>query len=205
MAVKIRLQRYGKKGQPFYHIVIADARAARDGKFIEKIGTYNPITVPATIEINIESACKWLKDGAQPTDTARAILSYKGVMIKRHLQIGVEKGAITQEVADTKFNAWLIEKENKILAKKEEKRNSKKTDAKKAIAAEMEFNAKRAEAISKKRTDAEAVIAAEAAAKAKAKADAEAERAPKAEVVETPVEEAPVAESSVEADAPTAE
>lgn len=189
MAVKIRLQRYGKKGQPFYHIVIADARAARDGKFIEKIGTYNPITVPATIDVNIESACKWLKNGAQPTDTARAILSYKGVMIKRHLQIGVEKGAITQEVADTKFNAWLIEKENKISAKKEEKRNSKKVDAKKAIAAEMEFNAKRAEAIAKKRADADAAIAAEAEAKAAERAAAE---APKVE--ETPVAEAPLAE-----------
>lgn len=174
MAVKIRLQRFGKKGQPFYHIVIADARAARDGKFIEKIGTYNPITVPATIELNLDSACKWLKNGAQPTDTARAILSYKGAMIKRHLQIGVEKGAITQEVADAKFNAWLTEKENKISAKKEEKRNSKKSDAKKAIAAEMEFNAKRAEAIAKKRADAEAA--------------AKAAEAPQVE--ETPAEEA---------------
>lgn len=198
MAVKIRLQRFGKKGQPFYHIVIADARAARDGKFIEKIGTYNPVTVPATIELNLDGACKWLKNGAVPTDTARAILSYKGAMIKRHFQIGVEKGAITQEVADAKFNLWLTEKENKIAAKNEEKKNSKKTDAKKAIAAEMEFNAKRAAAIAKKRTDAEEAIAAEAAAKAKARADAEAERAPKAEVVEAPVEaEAPVAEAPI--------
>jgi len=179
MAVKIRLQRFGKKGQPFYHIVIADARAARDGKFIEKIGTYNPITVPATIELNLDSACKWLKNGAQPTDTARAILSYKGAMIKRHLQIGVEKGAITQEVADAKFNAWLTEKENKISAKNEEKRNSKKSDAKKAIAAEMEVNAKRAEAIAKKRAEAEAA--------------ANAASAPQVE--ETPAEEATAEET----------
>jgi small subunit ribosomal protein S16 len=189
MAVKIRLQRFGKKGQPFYHIVIADARAARDGKFIEKIGTYNPVTVPATIELNLDSACKWLKNGAQPTDTARAILSYKGAMIKRHLQIGVEKGAITQEVADAKFNAWLTEKENRISAKNEEKRNSKKSDAKKAIAAEMEFNAKRAEAIAKKRSDAEAAIAEAAAAKAAERAAAE---SPKVE--EVPTEETPAAE-----------
>ena len=183
MAVKIRLQRFGKKGQPFYHIVIADARAARDGKFIEKIGTYNPVTVPATIELNLDSACKWLKNGAQPTDTARAILSYKGAMIKRHLQIGVEKGAITQEVADAKFNLWLTEKENKIAAKNEEKKNSKKTDAKKAIAAEMEFNAKRAEAIAKKRADAEA------AAKAAAAPQVEEAPAEEASSEETPAAE----------------
>lgn len=183
MAVKIRLQRFGKKGQPFYHIVIADARAARDGKFIEKIGTYNPVTVPATIELNLDSACKWLKNGAQPTDTARAILSYKGAMIKRHLQIGVEKGAITQEVADAKFNAWLTEKENKISAKNEEKKNSKKSDAKKAIAAEMEFNAKRAEAIAQKRADAEA------AAKAAAAPQVEEAPAEEASSEETPAAE----------------
>ncbi|MBP1629201.1 MAG: ribosomal protein [Bacteroidetes bacterium] len=156
MAVKIRLQRHGKKGQPFYHIVIADGRAPRDGRFIERIGSYNPVSQPATIDLDIDSACKWLKNGAQPTDTARAILSYKGVLLKRHLQIGVEKGAITQEVADAKFNAWLTEKENKISSAKEAKRNNAKADAKKTLAAEMEFNAKRAEAISKKRAEAEA-------------------------------------------------
>ena len=161
MAVKIRLQRYGKKGKPFYHIVIADARAARDGKFIEKIGTYNPISIPATIELDLDKACQWLKNGAQPTETARAILSYKGAMIKRHLQIGVEKGAITQEVADAKFNTWLTNKENKISAKAEEKRNSKKSDAKKAIAQEIEVNSKRQEAINKKRQDTEAALKAE--------------------------------------------
>lgn len=156
MAVKIRLQRHGKKGKPFFHIVIADGRAPRDGKFIERIGSYNPVTQPATIELDIDAACKWLKNGAQPTDTARAILSYKGAMIKRHLQIGVEKGAITQETADAKFNAWLTEKENKISNAKEAKRNASKADAKKALAAEIEVNAKRAEAIAKKRAEEEA-------------------------------------------------
>lgn len=175
MAVKIRLQRHGKKAQPFYHIVIADARAARDGKFIEKIGTYNPMTSPATINLDIERACQWLKNGAQPTDTARAILSYKGVLLKRHLQIGVDKKAITQEVADAKFNAWLTEKENKISAKKEENRNSKKAEAKKALAQEMEVNAKRLAEIEKKREELEAAKRAEQEA---ARAEAEKAEAP---------------------------
>ncbi|MDR1006853.1 MAG: 30S ribosomal protein S16 [Bacteroidales bacterium] len=157
MAVKIRLQRHGKKGQPFYHIVIADARAARDGKFIEKIGTYNPLTIPATINLDIDAACKWLKNGAQPTDTVRSLLSYKGAMIKRHLQIGVEKGAITQEVADARFNAWLQEKENKIAAVAEKNRNSKKDARKMAITKEEEVNKTRLEAIAKKRLEAEKV------------------------------------------------
>ncbi len=190
MAVKIRLQRHGKKGQPFYHIVIADARAARDGKFIEKIGTYNPMTSPATINLDTERACEWLKNGAQPTDTARAILSYKGAMIKRHLQIGVEKKAITQEVADAKFNAWLTEKDNKIAAKKEERRNSKKSDAKKALAAEMEVNAKRIADIEKKKEEIEAAKRAELeASKAQteeASAQAETETSEQTTEVEEP-------------------
>ncbi|MDR1724766.1 MAG: 30S ribosomal protein S16 [Bacteroidales bacterium] len=155
MAVKIRLQRHGKKGQPFYHIVIADARAARDGKFIEKIGTYNPLTSPATINIDVDSACKWLKNGAQPTDTVRSILSYKGVLLKRHLQIGVEKGAISQETADTKFNAWLQEKENKIASVKEGNRNALKDAQKAKLAKEEEIKNARLDAIAKKRAEAE--------------------------------------------------
>ncbi|MFA7081880.1 MAG: 30S ribosomal protein S16 [Bacteroidales bacterium] len=190
MAVKIRLQRFGKKGKPFYHIVIADARAARDGKFIEKIGSYNPVTIPATIDLDIEKACQWLKNGAQPTDTARSILSYKGVMIRRHLQIGVEKGAITQEVADTKFNAWVLEKENKISAKAEEKRNNKKSDAKNALAQEIEVNAKRQEAINARRQEADDAIRAEREAERLARETAAAEKL----AAETPVVEAPVAE-----------
>ena len=104
MPARIRLQRHGKKNQPFYHIVVADGRAPRDGRFIEKIGTYNPMTNPAQIALDIDRAVTWLKNGAQPSDTARKILSYKGVLLKRHLQIGVEKGAISQEQADVKFN-----------------------------------------------------------------------------------------------------
>ena len=102
MSVKIRLQRHGKKGKPFYWVVAADARAKRDGKFLEKIGTYNPNTNPATIDLDIEKAAQWLYNGAQPTDTAKAILSYKGALLKHHLNGGVRKGALTQEQADTK-------------------------------------------------------------------------------------------------------
>ncbi len=117
MAVKIRLQRHGKKGMAFFHIVIADGRAPRDGKFIEKIGTYNPTTNPATINIDSDKALTWLKNGAQPTDTCRAILSYKGVMYKNHLNGGIAKGALTQEQADAKFEKWLADKENKVSGK----------------------------------------------------------------------------------------
>jgi small subunit ribosomal protein S16 len=118
MAVKIRLARHGKKGYPFYHIVVANSRSPRDGRFIEKIGTYNPNTNPATIELQSERALYWLGVGALPTDTCRLILSYKGVLLKKHLLEGVEKGALTQEAADAKFNAWIAEKEAKVQAKK---------------------------------------------------------------------------------------
>jgi small subunit ribosomal protein S16 len=111
MPVKIRLQRKGRRKRPFYHIVIADARAPRDGKFIEKIGTYNPMTVPATIELNREVAYDWLMKGAQPTDTVRAILRFKGVLYRKHLQRGVAKGALSQEEADSKFEDWIASKE----------------------------------------------------------------------------------------------
>ena len=141
MPVKIRLQRHGKKGKPFYWVVAADARASRDGKFLEKIGTYNPISNPAQIELNIDLAVKWLHNGAQPTDTARRILSYKGVLLKYHLQGGVKKGALTQEQADAKFNAWMAEKEQKINAKKESlakgKANAKQETLKADAAAKL--------------------------------------------------------------------
>lgn len=117
MAVKLRLQRHGRKGKPFYYIVAVDARAPRDSKTIEKIGSYNPNTNPATIELNVESAVKWVEVGAQPTDTTRAILSYKGVLYKAHLNKGVKKGALTQEQADAKFDAWVNEKNNKVQGK----------------------------------------------------------------------------------------
>ncbi len=124
MAVKIRLQRKGRKKKPFYHIVAADARAPRDGKFIEKIGTYNPLTVPATITLNNEAALKWLGQGAQPTDTARAILKFKGVFYRKHLSRGVAKGAFDEATADKMFEEWLGSKEAKV-----EQRRQKQTDS----------------------------------------------------------------------------
>lgn len=114
MSVKIRLQRHGRKQAPFYHIVVADSRSPRDGRFIEKIGTYNPMTKPATVELDRDAAYKWLENGAQPTDTARAILRYKGVMFRKHLMRGVRKGAMTQEQAMEKYNAWVDTKESQI-------------------------------------------------------------------------------------------
>ncbi|WHT40496.1 30S ribosomal protein S16 [Myroides odoratus] len=146
MSVKIRLQRHGKKGKPFYWVVAADSRAKRDGKYLEKIGTYNPNTNPATVEINVDSAVKWLFNGAQPTDTARTLLSYKGALLKHHLQGGVNKGALTQEQADAKFTAWLEEKANKINAKKDGLSSSKANEKAQKLAAEKEANAKRAAA-----------------------------------------------------------
>ena len=119
MPVKIRLQRHGKKGKPFYWVVAADARAKRDGRYLEKLGTYNPNSNPATVDIHIDHAVSWLEKGAQPTDTARTLLSYKGVMLKHHLNGGVRKGALTQEEADKKLAAWLEEKDAKIQAKKD--------------------------------------------------------------------------------------
>ncbi|MCH3884241.1 30S ribosomal protein S16 [Tenacibaculum aquimarinum] len=119
MPVKIRLQRHGKKGKPFYWVVAADSRAKRDGRYLEKIGTYNPNTNPAIIDLDVDKVVDWLQKGAQPTDTAKALLSYKGAMLKNHLAGGVAKGALTEEQAEAKFTAWLEEKASKILAKKE--------------------------------------------------------------------------------------
>ncbi len=153
MPAKIRLQRYGKKKQPFYHIVIADGRAPRDGKYIERIGTYNPMTKPATIIVDIDVAIKWLQNGAQPTDTVRAILSYKGVMYKKHLMGGVEKGAFTAEEAEAKFAAWSAEKDAKVNnASKSHQDNLAKEKAEK-LEAERKVNEARAEAIAKRKAD----------------------------------------------------
>ena len=146
MSVKIRLQRHGKKGKPFYWIVAADARSKRDGKFLEKVGTYNPNTNPATIELNLDKAVQWLHNGAQPTDTARAILSYKGALLKHHLDGGVRKGALTQEQADAKLAAWLEEKAGKVTAKKEGLSKAQEAAKAKALKAEKEANDKRAAA-----------------------------------------------------------
>lgn len=119
MAVKIRLQRKGKKKQPFYHIVIADARSPRDGRFIEKIGTYNPLTKPATIDIDRDKAFEWLGKGAQPTETVRAILRFKGVLYRKHVMRGVKKGAFNEEVAMEKYQEWIEKKESKIASRAE--------------------------------------------------------------------------------------
>ena len=138
MPVKIRLQRHGKKGKPYYWIIAADARSKRDGKYLEKIGAYNPNTNPATIELDIDSAVKWLQNGAQPTDTAKNILSYKGALLKNHLVGGVRKGALTEEQAEAKFTAWLEEKTGKVgakvdgLAKAEAEAKAKAFEAEKA-------------------------------------------------------------------------
>jgi small subunit ribosomal protein S16 len=143
MSVKIRLQRHGKKQKPFYWIVAADARAKRDGKYLEKLGTYNPNTNPATIELNLDQAVQWLHNGAQPTDTARAILSYKGALLKHHLDGGIRKGALTQEQADAKLAKWLEDKANTVDAKKDGL-SKKQQDAKaKALKAEKVANDKR--------------------------------------------------------------
>ena len=143
MPVKIRLQRHGKKGKPFFWIIAADSRAKRDGKYLEKLGTYNPTSNPATIDIDVDRSVKWLQNGAQPTDTARAILSYKGVLLKNHLAGGVRKGALTQEQADEKFNAWVEEKEGRVEAKKENLSKEQQAAKAKALEAEKEVNAKR--------------------------------------------------------------
>lgn len=182
MATKIRLSRHGKKGYPFYHIVVADARAPRDGRFIEKLGTYNPNTNPATIELNFEGAVKWLGQGAQPTDTARAILSYKGVMMMHHLNGGVRKGALTVEQAEVKMEAWLREKEVQIDAKRSALTAAKSKTAKERAAAET-----------KAKEDKATQVAAKLAAAAKATVAASA-----VEVVEEAVEAAEAAEVQAE-------
>lgn len=183
MPSRIRLQRRGKKNQPFYHIVVADGRAPRDGKFIEKLGTYNPMTNPATIVLDVDKAVQWLKNGAQPSDTCRRILSYKGVLLKRHLQIGVEKGAISQQQADVKFNEWLQAKETKIANIKSDADSKMRTVKKERLEAEKKFNEAKASAVAAKRqAAAEAEAAAKAEAEAKAAEEAAAtEQAPAAE------------------------
>lgn len=160
MPVKIRLQRHGKKGKPFYWIVAADARSKRDGRYLEKLGTYNPNTNPATVEVKLDNAVNWLEKGAKPTDTARTLLSYRGVMLKHHLNGGIRKGALSQEEADKKFASWLEEKEAKIQAKKDSLSKSESELRAKLLADEKAVSDKRladAEA-------AEAEVAAEQAA-----------------------------------------
>jgi small subunit ribosomal protein S16 len=152
MATKIRLQRHGKKGKPFYYIVVADARAPRDGRFIERVGSYNPNTNPATIDINFEKTLEWVNNGAQPTDTCRAILSYKGVLYKKHLEGGVKKGALTAEQAETKFAEWLDQKDSKITGKKSNLNAAKDEARKLALIAEAKKKDDKAAAIAAKNT-----------------------------------------------------
>ncbi|MCX6287374.1 MAG: 30S ribosomal protein S16 [Bacteroidetes bacterium] len=195
MPTKIRLQRRGKRGQPFYHIVIADGRAPRDGKFIEKIGTYNPLARPADIDIDFNKAITWLNKGAEPTDTVKAILSYKGILYKSHLLKGVQKGAMTEEQAEIKFQAWLQEKEAKISGKKKEYELSVKDVRKKLHENEIKLNEAKAQAVAKKRAE---VAAAQQAAAAPAPvpapvaiADPAPAPAPVAIADPAPAEEAP--------------
>lgn len=156
MPVKIRLTRRGRKKAPFYHIVVADSRAPRDGRFIESIGKYDPITNPATIELDFDRALDWLQKGAQPTDTCRAILSYKGVMMKKHLLEGVKKGALTEEQAEEKFQSWLNEKESKVQAKRDMLKKGTDAEAKKRLDAETKVREARAEELAKRNAEAAA-------------------------------------------------
>jgi small subunit ribosomal protein S16 len=176
MSVKIRLARHGKKGYAFYHIVVADSRAPRDGKFIEKIGTYNPNTNPATIDLSFDKALDWLQKGAQPTDTCRAILSYEGVLYKKHLLGGVAKGAFDENAANAKFEKWVDEKNSKLSAKAQKLSGDKVKADKARLAEEVKVKEEKAKAIEAK----------------KAAASAAAEEA-------APAEEAQVAEEAAEA------
>jgi small subunit ribosomal protein S16 len=156
MPAKIRLSRQGRKGRPFYHLVVADSRAPRDGRYIENLGLYNPLTNPATIEIDFDKALAWLQKGAQPTDTVRSILSYKGILMKNHLLNGVKKGAFSAEEAEIRFERWLKEKEVKIEAKKESLLKSMEDEVKEKLEAEIKARALKAEEVAKKNAKAAA-------------------------------------------------
>jgi small subunit ribosomal protein S16 len=209
MPVKIRLQRHGKKGKPFYWIVAADARAKRDGKFLEKLGVYNPNTNPATIDLNVDGAVKWLNNGAQPSDTAKRLLSYKGALIKHHLLGGVRKGALTIEQAEEKFNAWVLEKDAAVAAKVSGLTKDQEAEKAKALIAEKAVNEKRVSDAQALEASAAAEIAAAAAEVAATEAAAAAEMAATeevvAEVAEEVVAEEVVAEEAAATDGATEE
>jgi len=173
MPVKIRLTRRGRKKQPFYHIVVADSRAPRDGKYIEKLGMYDPTRQPATIDLDFDKALSWVQKGAQPTETCRAILSYKGVMYKKHLLKGVEKNALTEEEAERKFNEWLTEKEQKINAERDKILNAQKEEEEKQLEAEKKLNEERAQELAKKNAEEAAEESSETEEKAEEKAETE--------------------------------
>ncbi|MDR1951349.1 MAG: 30S ribosomal protein S16 [Bacteroidales bacterium] len=206
MPVRIRLQRQGKKGQPFYHIVVADGRAPRDGRFIERLGTYNPMTNPATILVDVDKAVTWMRNGAQPSDTAKTLLSHKGAMLKHHLLRGVDKGALTAEQAEAKFQAWIAEKEGKMnaaaVANKTEARNAQK----KRLEAETKANEAKAKAVEAKKVAAEKTaepVAEEVEVPTEVATEEVVEETPAAE--EVVVEETPAAEEVVVEETPTVE
>jgi small subunit ribosomal protein S16 len=211
MAVKIRLQRRGKKNFAFFHIVVADSRSPRDGRFIEQIGSYNPNTNPATIVLDAERALAWLNVGAQPSLVCRRILSYEGVLLRKHLNGGIAKGALTQEQADAKWNAWKAQRDAKISSKVEGLEKAAEAKEKAAVAEERKVNQARAEELAKKAEKLAKKQAAEAAGEEAATEEAVAEaEAPVAEEVaaEAPAAEepaAPVAEEVVAEEAPVAE
>jgi len=187
MAVKIRLARKGRKKMAFYHIVVADSRSPRDGRYIEKIGSYNPVTNPATIELDFDKALGWLQNGALPTDTCRAILSYKGVLIKKHLLEGVKKGAFDEAEATKRFEEWVKQNEAKIEAKKSNLEKSQDDELVKQLDKEKGINEARAKKLAKRNAD----LAAKAAAGDKAEAIAE-------ETVEAPAAEESASEPVAE-------
>ena len=197
MATRIRLQRHGKKNQPFYHIVIADGRAPRDGRFIENIGTYNPLTNPATITLDFDRALYWVEAGASPSDTARSILKHEGVYLMKHLRGGIAKGALTENDAQRKFDAWKQEKESKNNNIKREAADKQRNELKKRLEAETKVKEAMAAKVAEKYAQIAAAEAAEAAeAQAETEAEAAAEEA-QAEATENaePAEEAPATEA----------
>ena len=200
MATRIRLQRHGKKSKAFFHIVAADSRSKRDGKFIEKIGTYNPNTNPATIEINFDAAIKWVQVGAEMTDTARAIMSYKGVLYKNHLLNGVKKGALTADQVEAKFNQWLADKDAKITGKQDNLAKNAAADKAARMKAEADANAAKAKAIEEKNTPEVEEVAADVVAEEVPAEEPETEEIP--EEVPAPAEEPATEEAPEEVPAP---
>lgn len=203
MPTKIRLQRHGKKKFAYFHVVIADSRAPRDGKFIEKLGTYNPNTNPANIDIDFDRTLSWVKKGAQPTDTVRALLSYKGILYKNHLDKGVTKGAFSQEDADKKFEEWQAAKASKIDAKKDSLSEAAKNETAKRLAAEAEANKKKADAIAAKNSELAGEVAEDASTETEAAAEAAVET--EAPQTETAKEETSEVEETVKEETPKAE
>lgn len=201
MAVKIRLARRGRKKRAMYDVVIADARSPRDGRFIEKIGVYNPNADPAHVDINDDRAFHWVMNGAQPTDTVRAMLSYRGILMKKHLQIGVIKGAITQEQADEKLQAWKEQKEQQIASKIEDIERRNTEEARKRKEAESKVRAAREEAIRARQKEEEEAAAAEAAGEQEESATEESTGNDAAEAA-TPAEEQQSNSGEAKAEAP---